>query len=466
MIKVANMNLGTGIRFFQVLIIVSILVFAVVAVNLRKVRYQETQAVQGTAPTPETFYKSYTHPHFYPREGEIYVGKRFIGTKANSVNPERQFMKAWSGPISGIPGNRRQIVYQHYLGWEDKPGKIAEWEEWERLDPSTLMVYRFGSPVVNTTRPYWYDAWMNSIYTPINTNSNYFWYTCSSGSNVSTPGVKWPTVPKGATDGVVYVTRNTTLNPAPTCDQNNRKYIGMVFRQDFGTPYSQTRKDLCLRYVHPVWGRTASAYNICVDAPYVGRFDQRYGGGPGYGCEPVIYAWGYPESGPTHKYFRNGELRWMDFVAVAATSVYYSYNDETFWAPKCDAQWRGDYNSGGWIYEGIYQKGIYQIGDLDVFYLDKGDQNTPVQNLSRYSPSPTPVPYSKTSVWNEACSFQGEQWCQLGTTCDTGWVGGPRHEVSCPSGKRLRNTGTYYRLWNGLSRFSGKTECVSDTTCL
>ena len=107
MIKVANMNLGTGIRFFQVLIIVSILVFAVVAVNLRKVRYQETQAVQGTAPTPETFYKSYTHPHFYPREGEIYVGKRFIGTKANSVNPERQFMKAWSGPISGIPGNRR-----------------------------------------------------------------------------------------------------------------------------------------------------------------------------------------------------------------------------------------------------------------------------------------------------------------------------------------------------------------------
>jgi hypothetical protein len=172
-----------------------------------------------------------------------------------------------------------------------------------------------------------------------------------------------------------------------------------------------------------------------------------------------LYVWGYSENGSTNKAFRNGELRWADFVAFSRGPGFRSYNDEFFWQTGCDQVWYGqvDSSKGGWIYSGEYQVGVGPN-----FYVDKGDASTTPVPVNRFTPNPTPTPVKITNgTWYEPkYGFSGEEWCAVGPTgCDTGWVGGPTVEVACAGNQRVKNTGDFYYRWDGLKRFVGRTTC-------
>lgn len=451
----------TFIRFIVPLFLV--LSFFSLVVSLKRQKdISRSQAANALVPVPSEFNPVQTHLFFFARDNEAYVGRRFFGTKGNANSSDRKFMKAWSGPYDCVSSSERQLLYQFYNGWDDQPGRIQEWEKWRRDPIDVLTQIRWGGPVDRSSPPYWPCSFMNS-YQPINTTPAPFRYNCETGTPVA--GSPWPVLKTGQTIAVSKTSSNANTC-SPDGDSARFEYVTVASRDNFDLPYSQKRRDMCYRFIAPAWGRNANAYNICLDAPYVGRFDQRYAlfeSGPGWrlGCEPLIYAYGYPESAQTFKAFRNGELRWMDYTNLSTGSTYRPYNDEAFWQNGCDTIWYGkiDQSRGGWIYGGEYQVG-------QNFYVDFGDANTPPQNVSRYSPNPTPIPSSQTSTWTEAqCAFTGEEWCAAGTSCDTGWVGGPTVEVTCPEGTKLQNTGTYSVRWDGLKRFSGSTRCVSDTGC-
>lgn len=422
--------------------------------NIQEIRESKASATSLDF-VPSDFNAVQTHIFYFPRDGEQYVGKRYFGTKLNAESEDRKFMKAWSGPLDCRNSLERQLVYHYYYGWDDKPGKIAEWEVWKR-ENNTLYTFRWGGPVANLNHPYWPCAWMNS-YQPTNTKISPVKYNCHSGDPIPQKGMIWPSLSRGQSIAVYRQTNNPNTC-FPDEDRNKYEYVAVAFRQNFDLPYSSFRKDICYRYFHPVWGRSSNAYNICIDAPYIGRFDQRYAffdfqGDRKwfFGCEPVIYAWGYSENGPTHKSFRNGELRWGDYRTIFRGFDYKSYNDENFWQAGCDNVL---ISNGGWMYSGEYQIGFN-------LYIDKGDANNAPQTISRFTPNPTPTPISKDGTWYESkCGFSGEQWCNINSFCDTGWVGGPTKEVSCPPGFKIKNTGTYSYRWDGLKRFVGKTECV------
>ena len=66
-----------------------------------------------------------------------------------------------------------------------------------------------------------------------------------------------------------------------------------------------------------------------------------------------------------------------------------------------------------------------------------------------------------TQTAEMGCGFNGNAWCAVGTTCNTGKVSGPAVSVSCPGGSRLVNTGTYCEYPDGAQKsFSGATNCV------
>src|SRR3989338_8353003 len=64
-------------------------------------------------------------------------------------------------------------------------------------------------------------------------------------------------------------------------------------------------------------------------------------------------------------------------------------------------------------------------------------------------PTPTPTPACQTGTFNNPCKYSGLQWCTEGTSCNTGWVTGPTHQVNCASNEILRDIGTYCSRWDG-----------------
>lgn len=419
------------------------------------------RAADSTAKVPADFNSVLTHLFYFPRESEQYVGKRYFGTKGNATAGDRKAMKVWSGPLDCNSSVERQVVYQYYFGWDDQPGKVQEWEAWRRGESNSLVANRWGGPVANAVSPYWQCGWMGA-YEPLKVQVSPVKYSCGTGQPVA--GHLWPVLAREQSLAVQKVTNNRADCTPVASDSTKFEYVAVAYREDYGSANSDVRKQKCYDAVHPVWGKSQNPYNICVDAPYVGRFDQRYAAWANekwnYGCEPLVYVWGYPESGPTNKAFRNGELRWMDYAKFSEGSAYYPHDNENFWQSGCGRVWRGELGEtkGGWVYSGVYQVGM-------KFWEDMGGNASPVE-VSRFSPNPTPTPIVTSGAWCEkTLGFSGEEWCNVGTTCDTGWVGGPAVSVACPAGQKMKNTGTYYSRWDGMKKFVGKTECVSASSC-
>lgn len=410
----------------------------------------------GCCPTngvPANFFGALTHPHFFARDGQAYVGKRFFGALADASR-FGQFMKAWSGPLteneacSHDPASpRRQLAYHLYNTGDDfddgaDPGSIAEWEVFDRI-AADLRCFKYGGQYQYGATPHWDCAFMAG-YGATGTQVAFSSYACPQGTS---PFV-WPNLPRGEHFAVTY------QDQSPTCTYDgNMGYTAVFHQEDFGPPQSALRRELCKRDISPAFGLHSNAYTICLNTPYVGRFQQRYawrdvgGNDWHFGCEPLVYGWGYPESGATHLFFRNGELRWATYQTFAQGG-YVEPHAHDWWTTGCEDIWYGRGGGGGSVYAGIYQIG-------SSFFEDRGDDSAP-----SVVTTPSLAIWSATGTWYEAYGFKGWEWCPVGTSCDTGWVSGPQYYVECPAAKRLQNSGTFWARDDGLKRHNGTTNCV------
>lgn len=292
-----------------------------------------------------------SHPNFWELERKanlFWVGKKYtlVPGSANP-NPYHDKYYVYSGPWHNTNYDYRSIFYQAYNG--STPAAIKEYEEWTGDQAAHYArVYKFGGSGEYTAK---------RLY-PTKSNCQY----------LTNPGVTWPTVQLGSTFAyspmsVRYPDTNHCTDPYPTGD-----YLAIKMIEDWGSPGSFLRNTRCDQWIPDSHNHITNL--ICKASYNVSIFQQRYvisknlnDPGPKFdhGCEMTIYAYGYPkvEGGNSYRYwFRNGELRFTDYLSVAKLDSRKSPLDDTWWINACT----GNSSRTAWDFvPNWYYTGTYKI---------------------------------------------------------------------------------------------------------
>lgn len=307
------------------------------------------------------------YPSFWPYGSYNWTAKRyfFVQGSGTYMKAEHDWVWLWSGPYDN---GYRQVIYQKYLSSTSSllgtPLDYGEWEAW-KPDGSSAIVYRYGgvSSADNATG----ISYKNKKTCEENKDKE---WTYGSG-NI------WPNAVVG---GLAYYVeslrdRDGVCTNEYTSDKGGG-YVAVKGIEDWGVKGSATRINKC-----NAWFPTTFAYGynfntpdnhrvnkICKDAAGVGVFQNRYAGGykgtdlntNSYGCEMVIYAWGYSSRNAT-QWFRNGMLRYTNYkTIISGTGGKVSPSNDDWWAKNC---YQGTAPNGGsvwnsvpnWFYSGVYR---------------------------------------------------------------------------------------------------------------
>lgn len=299
--------------------------FALISAN-RSNRFDSRSKAASESYSP--FWGYDTHPNFWQVGSDRWTAKKYTRLPS-TPNPGFDVMWVWSGPHSS---GGRYVIYQKYPG--DNPGAYHEWELWTGNQTAhSAVVQKYGGPQEASSYP-------------VSSGSD-----CDSGS-----GISWPNLSSG--DSVKTVPNSVKISGS--CRTGG--HIGIRMYQLWDKPNSTIRNGLCATYipqsVTPVGNR------ICREAPNAGIVYQNYvfGSPPGvnpsqyqHGCEATVYAWGYPQNSADNyrTWFRNGELRWSEYLNLGTFStVKDSITEKTWWDTQCKQAFTQKPN---YLYTGTYK---------------------------------------------------------------------------------------------------------------
>ena len=300
------------------------------------------------------FWSYDTHPNFWAAGSHKYTAKKYSLHSA-TPNPGYEFNWVWSGPYGS---NQRDVIYQAYPN--DSPGLYLEWERWSGdIGSHRATVYTYGGSSEASSKPR---------------------YPSYSSCLAKQTGVDWPNLTAGARfsfspeshDYQGYCS-NHWVN-----EQNPGGYIAIYLKESYRSGTTE-RNNMCNKYLPA--SQSSSANSICKTSPNAGVVEQRYlipdARNYTHGCEMTIYAWGYPyDSADNYKnWFRNGELRWTDWLNLGWLSSPKSPDDDRWWGVECSRAWSEKPN---WVYTGVYKLTATE-------YFDDGSGPTPTS-------TPTPKP--------------------------------------------------------------------------
>jgi hypothetical protein len=272
-----------------------------------------------------------THPHFWPlrtRKGlNVWVGKQFVSTTGRYI---------WS--VSGpLPGIERQL---HYCEASEANrnfclGDSFSWERWIRVDYRLGKLLQFGGTNPNT--------------------SHWRYSTQRTCQNRTFPGFIWPSLGSGQTYAYRYFYTANTCQPGG--------YVAVV--RDTYTSKSGLCQWLLSNY--PVAQRICEG-TLQVHLVYQGYY-QLINNETHVGCEAVIYTSGYPipvttsaeDSLPVRRYFRNGEVRFSNYMPLGETPPPAPVAKE-WWKSRAAAAF---HQAENFVYTGVYKLGA-------TTYFDSG----------------------------------------------------------------------------------------------
>lgn len=272
-----------------------------------------------------------THPNFWAAGSHKYTAKKY-SLLSGASNPGYEFNWVWSGPYGS---NQRYVIYQAYPN--DSPGAYLEWERWSGdIGSHRATVHTYGGPSEASSKPR-YPSYSNCL--------------------AKQTGVDWPSLTAGAKfsfspeshDYKGYCT-NHWVN-----EQSPGGYIAIYLKESYATGTSG-RDNMCNNLVPA--SESLSANSICKISPNAGVIEQRYlmpdSGNYTHGCEMTVYTWGYSyESAENYRnWFRNGELRWSNWLNLGWLSSPKSPDDDGWWGEECSRAWSEKPN---WVYTGTYK---------------------------------------------------------------------------------------------------------------
>ncbi|MCX6013538.1 MAG: hypothetical protein NTV30_09060, partial [Chloroflexi bacterium] len=188
-------------------------------------------------------------------------------------------------------------------------------------------------------------------------------------------GHPWPNLENGST--FTYVPESFLHSECSTSwvDANHPGgYIALHLAETWSEPFTSLRINKCDNYIPSLTAPNGN--QICKSSPSVGIIYQRYVTGSTstdnnyqHGCEATVYAWGYPydSSENYNKWFRNGELRFSEWLNMGAYPVVHAPDDHTWWDSGCSNAFTQKTN---WVYSGNHQFDY-------ISYEDRGD-STPI----------------------------------------------------------------------------------------
>ena len=348
----------------QILVIVIIVLSVFITSNLTSNREKNQPDKIKAA---KLIYTYNVYPNFWKIGNYDYTAKRYF-LVYGSKNPGYNLKWVWSGPYPSYsycikyPNNCTRFVrYQNYikkvpddlLGIPLTNPTDTEWEEWKPSNLSAIL-YRYGAPDENATKISYSkkEDCMN------NTNRGNLW-------------------PNATSAGTVFF-KESFKHPENYCtkeynesDPRGGGYIAVNFQEDWGTPSSDYRNSKCNAWF-PTTGNYDTIENkrvnaICKASPNVAIIQNRYATGYHstndlnyYGCEMVIYAWGYPYSSSNQyrDWFRNGPLRYTDYKKIGPFGKIEPTAD-SWWNSNCtnsSAPYGNAWDAvPNWYYSGIYR---------------------------------------------------------------------------------------------------------------
>jgi len=313
------------------------------------------KAVYGVDP----FYGYETHPNFWNAGNYTKTGKNYLNTISNSNYNSKWVLSEPYNPNS----NYRILVYQYYQN--NNATNIDEWELW------------YGDGLNHQAT--------NHSYGGKNETESRKAYLTQEKCLKGEIGYNWPQI----NDNSFF--NFTTLSLASDNRCTHTGYIAIHMYEIWGSAFSALRNQKCNEYVPS--SISNSGNRICISAPNVAPVYQRYAasttstGVPKYrlGCEATVYAWGYPysENMKYNNWFRNGELRWSQYLSIGEFETLPAPDDHPWWNERCLGAWT---NKQNWIYSGNYKL------DNKIF-TDTGDPPpTPTPKPPTNTPKPTATP--------------------------------------------------------------------------
>ncbi|MCI0519618.1 MAG: hypothetical protein L0Z70_05105 [Chloroflexi bacterium] len=286
--------------------------------------------------------------------GWQYTGKKWRWYPRSARYKNRIIVWEWSAPYMGENPDYAGDREDHYADFTAQPdavpidlgrkSKTYDWERW-RQEPGNYRMMQIGNapekksylvgesdcdsgmyyPVVDELNPYFYSAMFSTRFGK-----------CTGGG-----------------------------------------YISAQLAENWGDPLTQKRIRACDNRKTGIPAEYSPVGNIvCKISPQVGLVYQRYVFGPeregqraNYGCEAVLYAWGWtePENPATPQdyqaWFRNGELRftrWHDLTKRVSSSNPPAPDDHEWWNANCAGAWD---QAANWLYTGDFMAGSQVYSD-------------------------------------------------------------------------------------------------------
>lgn len=300
------------------------------------------------------FYLVQTHPHFwYQQTTDGYQANHWTAKQFKSTYPDPSTIKdiewAWSAPdgpnlVNGAPNPARFVYYDSSsvpnCTTDASCGTLTRQttERWYKVSSTVAQVKYFGGAWQFQTAPSSAD--------------------CASGAGA---GVAWPNLDPIQVPPYAEPYDSVTKYTTGFCSYQG--YIGVI------REHPTDMAAFCTQY----FSGYPSAYNICTAVPnqvdiiyQVYKFSDTRAG-----CEATIYASGYPQPGADlgrsvqiKNWFRNGELRWSQYVSVGAPIPNTADPGwDTWWKARCQPLFTTAEN---WVYTGLYKL-------TNSIYKDTGD---------------------------------------------------------------------------------------------
>lgn len=319
---------------------ITLFLLMTLVLTVRLVQQKQTlrsKADTSTIPELSTLWAYDTHPNFWPAGGYKWTAKKY-SRMPNTPSPGFDLLWVWSGPHSS---GGRYVIYQEYPN--NQPGNYREWELWTG-DPAahTAVVHKYGGPSESSSKPVYRDKG-----------------SCQSG----TTGVTWPRV--DANKDVDYSPESRKTSAGSCTDefathafgQQNGGYISVRVKEQWSSGNTKYRLQKCDEYIPA--SMSPNGNRICKVSPNAGIVYQRYvipeiATRFVHGCEATVYTWGYPyDASDNYKgWYRNGEVRYSDWLNLGVQSSSKAPWDNGWWDAQCEKAWGQKAN---WLYTGIYK---------------------------------------------------------------------------------------------------------------
>lgn len=355
-----------------------------------------------------------THPNYWVNGPHTTSGRNYVRLPSS---PTLGYDSLWA--ISK-PHNSGLRVLEYFPFANNALSPAYEWELWgpDTTNRSAIL-HSYGGATESISRKT---------------------YATTAACQAGQTGHPWPS----QTGSAVFTSEPDNLLSGGVCPITGG-YIATKITELFGPPSSALRNSKCDTYA-PASG-APQGNTICKISPEVGIVQNRYSIAPVntndafvLGCEAVVYSWGYPFASTSNyrDWFRNGEVRFSDWLNLGAYSPPKAANDDAFWDAGCNRAWTEKAN---WLYNGIYQ--LSGVNYTDTGTNSGGLSITPVTaTKTKYNISLTPADFTNSQY------LAGLNTLQFVIDDDPNWLNG--------YGARVMVNSRAWSTWQSTNQADGK----------